>query len=146
MFLGDIRLETDNCWFSLNLKEDLTVGILLVLYINLFTCLACTHRRQYWRVIEELQENTEIVRLHEAQRRLALPQNILCDNKTRRKKNINWNKATQQQKLKYQQASKIWLSEIPAFEEFTSCNNPMCKHQQHIDTQQQFFYTNIAVM
>jgi len=29
---------------------------------------------------------------------------------------MNWNKATQQQKLKYQQASKIWLTKIPLFE------------------------------
>ena len=39
----------------------------------------------------------------------ALPQNILCDNKTQHEKNMNWNKATQQQTLKYQQASKNWL-------------------------------------
>ena len=43
----------------------------------------------------------------------ALPQNILCDNKTQYEKNIKWNKVTQQQKFKYQQASKIWLSEDP---------------------------------
>ena len=47
----------------------------------------------------------------------AIPQNLLCDNKTQHEKNMNWNKATQQQKLKYQQASKIWLSKIPLFEE-----------------------------
>jgi len=34
---------------------------------------------------------------------------------------------------------------MPLFEQFTSCDNPVCKNQQHIDTQQQF-YTNIAVM
>ena len=55
---------------------------------------------------------------------------------------MNWNKATQQQKLKYQQASKIWLSKIPLFEELTSCDNPMCKKQKHIDMLQKF-YTNI---
>jgi len=55
----------------------------------------------------------------------VLPQNILCDNKPQHEKNMNWNKATQQQKLKYQQASKIWLSKIPLFEELTSCDNPM---------------------
>ena len=43
----------------------------------------------------------------------AIPQNLLCDNKTQHEKNMNWNKATQQQKLKYQQASKIWLSKKP---------------------------------
>ena len=48
---------------------------------------------------------------------VAIPQNLLCDNKTQHEKNMNWNKATQQQKLKYQQASKIWLSKIPLFEE-----------------------------
>jgi len=37
----------------------------------------------------------------------AISQNLLCDNKTKHEKNMNWNKATQQQKLKYQQASKI---------------------------------------
>jgi len=42
---------------------------------------------------------------------------------------MNWNKATHQQKLKYQQASKIWLSKIPLFEELTSCDNPMCKNK-----------------
>jgi len=42
---------------------------------------------------------------------------------------MNWNKATQQQKLKYQQASKIWLSKISSFEELTSCENPICKKQ-----------------
>jgi len=46
----------------------------------------------------------------------ALPQNILCDNKTQHDKNTNWNKATQLQKLKHQQASKIWLSKMPLFE------------------------------
>jgi len=30
----------------------------------------------------------------------ALPQNLVCD-KTKHEKNINWHKATQQQKLKY---------------------------------------------
>ena len=73
----------------------------------------------------------------------ALPQNILCDNKTQHEKNMNWNKVTQQQKLKYQQASKIWLSKIPLFEELTSCVNPMYKNQQHIDMLEQF-YTNIV--
>ena len=63
----------------------------------------------------------------------ATSQNLLCDNKTKHEKNMNWNKATQQQKLKYQQASKIWLSKIPLFEELTSCDNPMCKKQKHID-------------
>ena len=33
----------------------------------------------------------------------AIPQNLLCDSKTQHEKNMNWNKATQQQKLKYQQ-------------------------------------------
>jgi len=59
----------------------------------------------------------------------TLPQNILCDNKTQHEKNMNWNKAAKQQKLKYQQASKVWLSKIPLFEERTSCDNPMCKNQ-----------------
>jgi len=68
----------------------------------------------------------------------------LCDNKTQHAKNMNWNKATQQQKLKYQQASKIWLSKIPLFEELTSCDNPVCKNQQHIDMLEQF-YTNIVL-
>ena len=56
---------------------------------------------------------------------------------------MNWNKATEQQKLKYQQASKIWLSKIPSFEELTSCDNPMCKKQKHIDMLEKF-YTNIV--
>ena len=29
----------------------------------------------------------------------AIPQNLQCDNKTQHEKNMNWNKATQQQKL-----------------------------------------------
>jgi len=62
----------------------------------------------------------------------AIPQNLLCDNKTQHEKKMTWNKATQQQKLKYQQASKTWLSELPLFEELTSCDNPMCKKQKHI--------------
>ena len=56
---------------------------------------------------------------------------------------MNWNKPTQQQKLKYQQLSKIWLSKIPLFEELTSGDNPMCKKQKHIDMLEQF-YTNIV--
>jgi len=63
----------------------------------------------------------------------ALPQNLLCDNKTQHEKNMNWSKATQQQKLKYQQTSRFWLSKIPLFEELTSCDNAMCKNQRHID-------------
>ena len=55
---------------------------------------------------------------------------------------MNWNKATQQQKLKYQQANKIWLSKIPLFEELTSCDNLTCKKQKHIDMLEKF-YTNI---
>ena len=51
--------------------------------------------------------------------------------------------ATQQQKLKYQQASKIWFSKIPLFEELNSCDNPMCKKQEHIDMLEKF-YTNIV--
>jgi len=39
----------------------------------------------------------------------ALPENVVCDDRTKHEKNINWNKATQQQKLKYQLTSKIWL-------------------------------------
>ena len=53
-------------------------------------------------------------------------------------KNLNWNKATQQQKLKYQQASKIWLSQIPLFEELTFCDNLMRKNQEHIGMSEQF--------
>jgi len=53
---------------------------------------------------------------------------------------MNRNKAAQQQKLKYQQASKIWLAKIPLFEERTSCDNPMCKNQQHIYMLEQFLY------
>ena len=34
----------------------------------------------------------------------AIPSNPLCDNKTQHEKNMNWNKPTQEQKLKYQQA------------------------------------------
>ena len=71
----------------------------------------------------------------------AIPQNLLRDNKTQHEKNMNWNKATQQQKLKYQQASKAWLSKTPLFEELTSCDNPMCK--KHIDMLEKF-YTNIV--
>ena len=71
----------------------------------------------------------------------AILQNLLCDNKTQHEKDMNWNKATQQQKLKYQQASKIWLLKIPLFEELTSCDNPICK--KHIDMLEQF-YTNIV--
>ena len=56
---------------------------------------------------------------------------------------MNWIKATQQQKLKYQQANKIWLSKIPLLEELTPCVNPMCKNQEHIDMLKQF-YTNIV--
>ena len=56
---------------------------------------------------------------------------------------MNWNKTTLQPKLKYQQASKIWLSKIPLFEELTSCDNPMCKKQKHIDMLEKF-YTNIV--
>ena len=59
------------------------------------------------------------------------------------KNNMNWNKATQQQKLNYQQASKIWLSKIPLFEELTSWDNPMCKKQKHIDMLEKF-YNNIV--
>ena len=56
---------------------------------------------------------------------------------------MNWNKPTQQQKLKYQQLSKIWLSKIPLFEELTSGDNPMCKKQKHIDMLEKFC-TNIV--
>ena len=56
---------------------------------------------------------------------------------------MNWNTATQQQKLKYQQANKNWLSKIPSFEELTSCDNPMCKKLKHIDMLEKF-YTNIV--
>ena len=73
----------------------------------------------------------------------AIPQNLLCDNKTQHEKNMNWYKATQQQKLKYQQASKIWLSKILLFEELTSCDNPMFKKQKHTDTLEKF-YNNVV--
>jgi len=73
----------------------------------------------------------------------AIPQNLLCDNKTQHDKNMNWNKAPQQQKLKYQQASKIWLWKIPLFEKLISCDNPMCKKQKHIGMLEKF-YNNIA--
>ena len=71
----------------------------------------------------------------------TIPLNLLCDDKTQHEKNMNWNKATQQQKLKYQQASKIWLSKIPLFEELTSCDNPVCKKQKHIDMLEKFAIT-----
>jgi len=46
--------------------------------------------------------------------------------------------------VKYQQANKIWLSEIPLFEKLTSCDNLMCKNQKHIDMLEQFC-TNIVL-
>jgi len=33
--------------FALNLKQDLAVGILLVLYFHFFTCLSCTQRLHF---------------------------------------------------------------------------------------------------
>jgi len=56
---------------------------------------------------------------------------------------MNWNKATQQQKLKYPEANKIWLSKISLFEELTSCDNPMRKNHYHIDMLENF-YNNIV--
>jgi len=45
--LRSIWLDADNLLFSSNLKQDLAVGVSLVIqYIfNVFTCLASTHRR-----------------------------------------------------------------------------------------------------
>jgi len=43
----------------------------------------------------------------------ALPQNLLCDNKTQHEKNMNWSKATQQQKLKYQQVARSGSQKYP---------------------------------
>jgi len=34
MFLRNIQLKADNRLFSLNLKQDLAVGVLLVIYIH----------------------------------------------------------------------------------------------------------------
>jgi len=74
----------------------------------------------------------------------ALPQNLVCDDRTKHDKNLNWKKATQQQKLKYQQTNKIWISEMALSEELTLCENPVCKNQEHISMLEQF-YTDIVV-
>jgi len=37
--LQSIQLQADNSLFSRILKQDLAVGILLVIYFNFFTCL-----------------------------------------------------------------------------------------------------------
>jgi len=57
----------------------------------------------------------------------TLPQTVVYDDRTKHEKKTYWNKAAQQQKLKYQQASKIWLSEIP-FEEIVLYDNSKCKN------------------
>jgi len=45
MFLARNLPEADNRLFSLSVKQDLTVGIFLVLYNHFLTHLACAHPR-----------------------------------------------------------------------------------------------------
>jgi len=42
--LQDIYHEADGELFLLNLKQDLTVGVLVLYIYSLFVCLACTRR------------------------------------------------------------------------------------------------------
>jgi len=67
MFLRNIQLKADNRLFSLNLKQDLAVGVLLVIYIH-FLHVWPTHIVDML-VIEESQENIEIMRRHQAHQR-----------------------------------------------------------------------------
>jgi len=141
------------------LEHELKISDKIILPVDSFTYVSDTHGTCSWldHVVssksphdssETLKYYTNSFSLITGQvaatiKTAALPQNILCDNKTQHEKNMNWNKVTQQKKLKYQQASKIWLSKMPLFEELTSCVNPMYKNQQHIDMLEQF-YTNIV--
>ena len=52
---------------------------------------------------------------------------------------MNWDKATQQQKLKYQQASKIWLSKIPLFEELLPHVTILCAKNKNTLTCKKIF-------
>jgi len=71
MFLRDIELEVDNHLFSLTLMQELVVGVLPVVYIQ---SLHIWHARivDMQPAIEESQENTEIMRRHEAHGRFWL--------------------------------------------------------------------------
>jgi len=64
-------------------------------------------------------------------RATQLHQTLVCDNMIKHEKDLNRNKATPQQKLKYQQASKILLSQIsrPFFEKLALCDNSICQNQ-----------------
>jgi len=117
------------------LEHELKISDKIILPVDSFTYVSDTHGTCSWmdHVVSSKPAHDSIQNiaiLHQfilSDHRLvaatiktaALPQNILCENKTHHEKNMNWNNATQQQKPKYLQASKIWLSKIPLFEELT---------------------------
>jgi len=115
------------------LEHELKTSDKIILPVDSFTYVSDTHGTCSWldRLVSSKSAHDpiqNIEKLHQfilsdhrpvaaTIKTAAIPQNLLCDNKTQLDKNMNRNKATQQQKLKYQQASKIWLPKIPLFEE-----------------------------
>jgi len=144
------------------LEHELKISDKIILPVDSFTYVSDAHGTCSWldhvvssKSAHDSIQNIEILHQFIRSDRMsvaptiktaAIPQNLLCDNKTKNKKNMKRNKVTQQQKLKYQQAGKIWLSKIPLFEELTSCDNAMCKKQQQIHMLQQFYNNRVETL
>jgi len=142
--VGDLTACPNNNFVELLsqfcLEHELKISDKIILPVDSFTYVSDAHGTCSWldhvvssKSAHDAIQNIEIVHqfIFSDHRPVAatiktavLPQNLLCDNKTQHEKHMNWNKATQQQKLKNQQAIKIWLSTILLFEELTSCDNP----------------------
>jgi len=78
--------------FSLSLKQYLTIDVLLVIYIR-FLHVRLAHVVYMLEVMEESQENTEILRHHEAHGRFVLLRKGSADEKTPTPKHRTKNQA-----------------------------------------------------